>query len=236
MVPRDQDILYLRIIAKEGSLLGNHQSLGIINTYNRPAEGGHTVTAKSLFAKANEPTLVVGDLNIHTTYTDPMRNLKPGERRRGEHYIRLAALQDYTIINTPGIYTRFPDNPTLHRPSIIDYTLANNSLLGKVSKWKDVYQRSGSDHIIIVTELDSEGVARARASLDWEKIKWRDEEGEPNPVIESALKRYLTEGNEYKEIYEAERAEQRFGDNLARLIQMVKNWAPQKNPTRWSKA
>jgi len=64
-----------------------------------------------------------------------------------------------------------------------------------VSKWKDVYQRSGSDHIIIVTELDSEGMALARASPDWEKIKWKDEEGEPNAVIESALKRYLTEGN-----------------------------------------
>jgi len=45
------------------------------------------------------------------------------------------------------------------------------SYLARVSKWKDVYQRSGSDHIIIVTELDSEGMALARASPDWEKIK-----------------------------------------------------------------
>ena len=171
VVPRDQDILYLRIFAKEGSLLGNHRSLGIINTYNRRAEGGHTVTTESLFTETNEPTLVVGDLNVYTAYTDPIRNLEPGERRRGEHYMRLVALRGYTIINTPEIYMRFPDNPTLHRPSIIDYTLANYSLLAKVSKWKDVYQRSGSDHIIIVTVLDSEGMALARASPDWEKIK-----------------------------------------------------------------
>jgi len=179
---------------------------------------------------------VVGDLNVHTAYTDHMRNLEPGERRRREHYMRLAGLRGYTIINIPGIYTRFPDNPTLHRPSVFHYTLANNSLFAKLSKWKDVYQRSGSDYIIIITELDSEGMTLARASPDWEKIKWRDEEGEPNPVIESALKRYLTEGNEYKEIYKAEGAEERFRDNVGRLIQMVKNWAPQKNPTRWSKA
>ena len=51
-----------------------------------------------------------------------------------------------------------------------------------------------------------------------------------------ALKQYLIEGNEYKEISKAEGAEERFGDNLGRLIQMVKNWAPQKSPTRWSKA
>jgi len=171
VVSSNQDILYLRIFVEEGSLLGNHRSLGIINTYNRPAEGGHRVTAKSLFTESNKPTLVVGDLNVHTAYTDPMRNLEPGERRRGEHYMRLAALRGYNIINTPGIYMRFADNPTLHRPSVIDYALANKSLLTKVSKWKDVYQRSGSDHIIIVTELDSEGVTLARASPDWEKIR-----------------------------------------------------------------
>jgi len=113
-------------------------SLRIINTYNKPAEGGHTVAAESCFTETNEPTLVVDDLNIHTPYTDSMRSLEPGKRRRGEHYMRLAALRGYTIINTPRIYTRFPDNPTFHRPSIIDYTLANNSLLAKVSKWKDV--------------------------------------------------------------------------------------------------
>ena len=77
-------------------------------------------------------------------------------------------------------------------------------------------------------------MALARASPDWEKIRWKDEEGEPNPVINWALKRYLTEGNKYKEIYEAEGAEERFEDNLGSLIQMVKNWARQKSPTRWS--
>jgi len=80
----------------------------------------------------NQPTLVVGDLNIHTAYTDPLRSLEPGERRRGEHYMRLAVLRGYNIINTPGIFTRFPDNPVIHRPSVIDYTLANNSLLATI--------------------------------------------------------------------------------------------------------
>ena len=173
VVPRDQDILSLRISAKEGSLLGNYRSLRIINPYNRPAEGGHTITGEGLFTETNETTLVVGDLNVHTAYTDPMRNLKPGARRTGEHYLRLAALRGYTIINSLGIYTRFPDNPTLHRPTVIDYTLANNSLLAKVSKWKNVYQRSGSDHIIIVTELGLEGVTLARVWRELGKDKMK---------------------------------------------------------------
>jgi len=134
VVPRDQDIMYFKIFAKEGSLLSSHWSRGIINTYNRAAKGGHTVTAQSLFTETNEPTLVVGDLNVHTAYTDTMRSLEPWERGKGKHYMRLAALRGYTITNMPGIYTRFPDNPILHRPSVIDNTLANNKLLANVSK------------------------------------------------------------------------------------------------------
>jgi len=171
VVPREQDILYLRVFVKEGFLLGNNSSFGIINTYNRQAEGGHTVSAENLFTETNELTLVVGDLNIDTVYTDPLRSLELGERRRGEHYMRLAALRGYNIIKMRGIYMRFPDNPTLHRPYIIDYTLVNNLLLAKVLRWKDVYQRSGLDHIIIITELDSEGLGLARPAPDWEKME-----------------------------------------------------------------
>jgi len=51
-------------------------------------------------------------------------------------------------------------------------------------------------------------------------------------VIKLALGRYLEEGDEYKEIYEAEDGEKVFGDHLRRLIQMVKNWAQQKTSIR----
>ena len=61
---------------------------------------------------------------------------------------------------------RFLDNRVHHRPSVINYTLRNNSLLAKVSRWEDVYQRSDSDHIIIVTELDSEGLGLTRPAPD----------------------------------------------------------------------
>ena len=55
-------------------------------------------------------------------------------------------------------------------------------------------------------------------------------------MIKLALGRYLKEGNEYKEIYEAEDGEKVFGDHLRRLIQMVKNWAQQKTSIRWWEA
>ena len=93
VVPKDQDIQYKRVFAKKAFLLHNNRFFGIINTYVRQAEGGHTVTAKDLFIERNEPTLVVRDLNIHTAYTNPVRSREPGDRRSGDHYIRLVALQ-----------------------------------------------------------------------------------------------------------------------------------------------
>jgi len=104
--------------------------------------------------------------------------------------MRTAALHSYSILNTPGIYTRFPDKLKLHRPSTIDYTLANAALLQRITRWRDVYQRTGSDHIVIVTEIDCEKVELAMPSPDCEKIVWRTEKGQPNPLIEKALKEY----------------------------------------------
>ena len=54
MVPKDQDIQYKRVFAKKAFLLRNNRFFGIINTYVRQAEGGHTVTAKDLFIERNE--------------------------------------------------------------------------------------------------------------------------------------------------------------------------------------
>ena len=236
LVPMEEDVLYLRIFAKEGRLVGNGRSLGLVNVYNRVVDGGNTVSLETAFVETNEPTLVVGDMNCHTAFTDPLRELGHGERRRGELYMRTAALNGYNILNTPGVYTRFPDNPELHRPSVLDYTLANAALLPKVSRWRDIFQRTGSDHIVIVTDINSEEVELATPSPDWDKITWRTEEGQLNPLIEEALKEYRCGGAGYKKISEAQDAIDNFQTSLNRLIHLVRSWAPMKKPMRWSKA
>ena len=146
---------------------------------------------------------MVGDLNIHTAMTDPMRDLSSSEWRMGEHYMRTATLQGYTILNTPGIHTRFPDNPMIHRSSTIDYSLVNASMFSQVTRWRDLTQQTGSDHIIIVTEIDSEEITLARPVPDWEKINWQIEKGKPNPVIKESLKEYCNESWGYVPIREA---------------------------------
>jgi len=114
---------------------------------------------------------MVSSFNVHTIITDPMRVLLHSEPRTGELYMRTAALQGHKILNTPGIHTRFSNNPMLHRPSTIDYTLANASMFTKVSRWRDITQRTGSDHIVIVTEINSKEIHLARLVPDWDKIK-----------------------------------------------------------------
>ena len=154
--PCIEDVLYLRVFAKSGRLVGLSQSVRIVNTYNRHTAEGLTVPADALFGETIEPTLVVRDLNIHMAMTDSIRDLSSSERRMGEHYMRTAALQGYTILNTPGIHTRFLDNLMTHRPSTIDYSLANASMFSRVMRWRDLTQQTGSDHIIIVTEIHFE--------------------------------------------------------------------------------
>jgi len=127
------DVLYLRIFAREGKLVGQSRSAGIVNAYNRHMEEENLVPAESIFRETNEPTIVVSDPNINMSLTDPMRILSGSERRTGETYLRTAAVSGYKILNTPAIYTRFLENVMLHRPSVIDYSLANAAIFTKIS-------------------------------------------------------------------------------------------------------
>ena len=82
-------------------------------------DGVNTVKAAYLFTDDIHPSLVVGDLNVHTLYPDPARNMLSAERRKGEQYFRVAGLRGFAIINEPEINTRTLDNIN-DRPSIID--------------------------------------------------------------------------------------------------------------------
>jgi hypothetical protein len=96
----------------------------------------------------------VEDLNFYNLYTDPERDISSQERRCEEHFFRVASLRGYAILNEPGIYTRIPET-TGHRPSIIDYTLADPHCQKFVKSWKANRPSTGSDHIAIKTEIQT---------------------------------------------------------------------------------
>jgi len=114
------------------------------------------------------------------------------QRRKVEHYFRVAGLHGYAILNKPGIYTRTPDNNTT-RPSVIDYTLPNNLLAEFVKTWRTNIPHTGSDHHTIITTICSTTFTPTRPSPDWNRITWKTG-GEANPVIEDELK--VLTGNE----------------------------------------
>jgi len=137
-------------------------------------DGVTTDEAADLFTDDFHPSLVVGDLNVYTLYTDPTRNMSSTERRKGEQYLRVAELRGFAIINEPGVYTRTPDNIN-DRPSVIDYNLANRRLADFVKTWKTNIPHTGLDHAAIVTSITSAPYVTARPSPNWGKITWKVE-------------------------------------------------------------
>ena len=107
------DVVHLLMSRNDrGKMVGGHQRFSLINTYNRQVDGNNTVSSANLFRDNTNPSLIIGDLNVHTMYTDPERDMSTPERRKREHYFRVAGLHGYAILKEPGIYTRIPDNNT----------------------------------------------------------------------------------------------------------------------------
>ena len=156
----------------------------IVATYHR------VVTAADLFTDDSHPCLVVGDLNVHTLYTDPTRNMLSADRQKGEQYFRVAGLRFFAIINKPGVYTRTQDN-TNNRPSVFYYTLTNRQLADFVKTWKTNIPHNGSDHIAIVTSITSTPYVTARPFPNWVKITWKVE-SKPNAVIEEQIRKLMS--------------------------------------------
>jgi len=120
------DVLHLLMSRNDGGkVVGGPERFSMINTYNIQVDGNNTVSPANLFTDYTNSSLIMGNLNVHTMYTDPERDMSTAERRKGEHYFHVAGLHGYAILNEPGIYTRTLDNNTA-RPSVIYYTLANN--------------------------------------------------------------------------------------------------------------
>ena len=52
-------------------VIGGHERFSLIYTYNRQVDGNNTVSPTNLFTDNGNPSIIVGDLNVHTMYTDP---------------------------------------------------------------------------------------------------------------------------------------------------------------------
>jgi len=115
--------------------------------------------------------LVVGDLNIHNPLADPLRSFSSQEVSSSALFLVLAGLGGFALLNSPGVYTRFPLLGKAH-PSLIDLAFANPLLIPFVKSWETTLQARGSDHGSITIHLGFPSSDPPPPRLRWDYTDW----------------------------------------------------------------
>ena len=119
------DFMALDVFTPRGCFGTNFHRFSIGNAYARPLSlHPHSVSPESAFWDLEHLYLVGGDFDIHNAATDPSRLLSAKEEKESAPYFDQATDLVFTLLNTPGVYTRFPFTGT-HRPSALDLACAN---------------------------------------------------------------------------------------------------------------
>jgi len=133
--PETDDFMALDVFTPQGCFGSDFRRCRIGNAYARPLPPDpHSVSPETALQDLEYPYLVAGDFNIHNTATDPFRLLSAREQSESAPYFNLATDSGFTLLNTPGIYTRFPFTGT-HRPSVIDPAFANPRMFPAFRSW-----------------------------------------------------------------------------------------------------
>jgi len=124
------DVMSLDISSQKPVFGSRFHSFRLVNAYsiNLADRRVHSVPPESLFPDTGVPLLVVGDLNIHNSLADPLCSFSSQEVSSSAPYFELAAMGGFALINSPGVYTRFPLWGKAHL-SVIDLAFANPLLL-----------------------------------------------------------------------------------------------------------
>jgi hypothetical protein len=92
--------------------------------------------------------MVLEDFNIHNPISDPERDFISNKLSHFNPYFLTALDIGYSLLNTPGSYTRIT-NAKAQRSSVIDLCFANPHLLPFIHSLKNNIPPSGSDHTVI---------------------------------------------------------------------------------------
>jgi len=113
----------------------------------------------------------VGDLNINNPLADPLRSFSSQEVSSSAPYFELAALGGFALLNSPGVYTRFPLSVKAH-PSVIDLDFSNPLLLPFMKAWETSLPSTRLDHVPITILLASLSPDQAPPRLRWDHTDW----------------------------------------------------------------
>ena len=147
------DVATLEITAP--SLFGTTiERFHIINCYS---VWGKTITERTVapalaLPLSSFPTLVVEDFNIHHPSADPLRKYNSSELKASFPYFSRASEFGYTLLNIPGVHTRFPIEGS-SRSSVLDLAFASSDLVPFFQEWATDLPSTGSDHVPISIRL-----------------------------------------------------------------------------------
>ena len=152
--PETDDFIMLDVSTPQGCLGTNFPRFTIGNAYARPLPPfPHSVSPESALLNLDHPYLLAGDFNIHNPATDPSRLLSSKEEKESAPYFNRASDLCFTLLNIPGVYTRFPFSDT-HRPSAIDLAFANPHMFSAFRSWDaSSLPSTGLDHAPIAITL-----------------------------------------------------------------------------------
>ena len=173
-IPQTGDVMFIDIFTPDGFFDFSAPKFQIGNVYSRSLAQPptHIVLPATVLADHDLPYLVVGNFNIHNPASDPLRFLSSTEERPSALYFDQAADLGNTLLNTPGVFTRYPLSGE-QRPSVINLAFANPSMFPAFTSWDATSLPStGSDHVSIVIKLASPSQMPPSPRPKWDETDW----------------------------------------------------------------
>ena len=167
------DAMYLDIYTPGGCFNTSAPKFRINNIYARE-DGGHarTVFPETAFQQVDFPYLVAGDFNIHNPASDPLRVFSYKEELESAPFYDLASERGFRLLNTAGVYTRFPPSGS-HRPGVIDLAFSNPLMTPAFAAWDtSSLPSTGSNHVpILITLAPPDNKPRPKTPC-WDRTDW----------------------------------------------------------------
>jgi len=124
------------------------------------------ISPERVFSHLSYPQLVLGDFKLYHLLADPCRSLSEREFIISTPYFDASFDVPYHLLNTPGVYTRFPFDAIL-RPSVLDLAFTNTALSSFVSSWDTPLPSTGSDHVPCVITLKPPAIMPPPTTPHW---------------------------------------------------------------------
>jgi len=148
------DLMAVNFHSPEELFDTSHNLFRLYNAYSIPSGHTRSVSPVDLFPQHDFPTLVLGDLNIHHSASDPTRLLSNYDHFISSPYFDRASAQLFSLLKTPGVYSRYPFTSN-HRPAALNLSFANTDLLPYFSSWNPSLPPTGSDHTALTIILST---------------------------------------------------------------------------------